>query len=117
MRGSDRLVVRTHQCDVTSARPVRGGELKPGAYLVLAVSDSGRPIDPQSLEHLFEPLYPIHDDIGVELAPIYGIVQGLGGGIDVQTGDRGTTFELFFPAVSAAQPHPAPAGSTLVEKS
>jgi len=105
MADNDRLQVRTRLCDLTERRMVQSGELKPGMYAALTISDSGRPLDAQIKEHLFEPLYLIHEDMGVELSPIYGIVQSLGGGIDVVTGeDIGTSFEILLPCEHSAQP-------------
>jgi len=104
MREKDRLRVRTRLRDFEGRRLIQSGELKPGTYAALTISDSGRPLDAQIREHLFEPLHLIHQDMGVELASIYGIVQSLGGGIDVVTGDGiGTSFEILLPCVKAAQ--------------
>jgi two-component system, cell cycle sensor histidine kinase and response regulator CckA len=104
MRAADRLQVRTGLCDLSEPRYVESGELSPGMYGALTISDSGRPLDAQCKEHLFEPLSLIHQDMGVELSAIYGIVQSLGGGIDVVSGDDiGTTFEILLPCVKAAR--------------
>ena len=104
MTDTDRLQVRTRQCDLTGPHPTQSGELKPGTYRSLTISDSGRPLNAQIREHLFEPLYLIHEDMGVELSPIFGIVQSLGGGIDFVTGDDiGTSFEILLPCVNSAQ--------------
>lgn len=103
MGGADRLQIRTGQCDLTEPLRVQSGELKPGSYGAITISDSGRPLSVEIKEHLFEPLSQIHQDIGVDLSPIYGIVQGLGGGIDLVMGeDIGTTFEILLPCLPAA---------------
>jgi signal transduction histidine kinase len=104
MRDTDRLRIRTRLCDFAGRHLVQSGELRPGTYGVLTISDSGRPLDAGIKEHLFEPLYLIHKDMGVELSPLYGIVQSLGGGIDLVTGDDiGTTFEILLPCESSTQ--------------
>jgi nitrogen-specific signal transduction histidine kinase len=101
MRKTDRLQVRTGACALTGPRLLRSGELKAGTYGALTISDSGRPLSAQLKDHLFEPLYRIHQDMGVDLSPIYGMVRSLGGGIDVVTGDEaGTTFEILLPCVA-----------------
>jgi signal transduction histidine kinase len=105
MRENDRLRIRTRLCDFPGRHLVQSGELEPGAYGALTISDSGRPLDARIKEHLFEPLYPIHDDMGAELSLIYGIVHSLGGGIDVVSGDEiGTAFEILLPCANSAQP-------------
>jgi nitrogen-specific signal transduction histidine kinase len=102
MAETDRLQIRTGQCDLTEPLRVQSGELKPGTYGAITISDSGRPLSAAIKEHLFEPLSQIHQDIGVDLSPIYGIVQGLGGGIDLVMGDDiGTTFEILLPCMPA----------------
>jgi len=104
MRDTDRLRIRTRLCDFAGRHLVESGELRPGSYGVLTISDSGRPLEAGIKEHLFEPLYLIHKDMGVELSPLYGIVQSLGGGIDLVTGDDiGTTFEILLPCGSSTQ--------------
>jgi two-component system cell cycle sensor histidine kinase/response regulator CckA len=101
MRETDRMQVRTGSRHLTDGRLVQSGELKAGIYGALTISDSGRPLDAQIKDHLFEPLYRIHEDMGVDLSPIYGMIRSLGGGIDVMTGDGiGTTFEILLPCVS-----------------
>jgi nitrogen-specific signal transduction histidine kinase len=100
MREADRLQVRTGFCALTGPRLVQSGELKAGTYGALTISDSGRPLSAQFKDHLFEPLYRIHQEMGVDLSPIYGMVRSLGGGIDVVTGEvAGTTFEILLPCV------------------
>ena len=69
MKDTDRLQVRTKQCDLTSPRLTHSEALKPGKYRSLTISDSGRPLNAQIREHLFEPLYLIHEDMGVEALP------------------------------------------------
>ncbi|MGA3202659.1 MAG: PAS domain S-box protein [Bryobacteraceae bacterium] len=94
MRETDRLQVKTRKCDLTAPRLVRSGELQPGTYGSLTIYDSGRPLDAEVREHLLEPLYLIEN---MDLSPIYGMVQRLGGGIDFTTGSSGTIFEILLP--------------------
>ncbi len=96
MRATDRLQIRTGLRDLTES-----GELKAGTYGALTISDSGRPLNANVKDHLFEPFYQLHEDTGVDLSPIYGMVRSLGGGIGVVTGENiGTTFEILLPCVN-----------------
>ena len=93
---------------------LQGEELaiKPGQYVVLAVSDTGEGIDAQTLEHIFEPFFatkaPGHGT-GLGLSTVFGVVHQCGGAIDVQSVvKRGTTFRVYFPlsTQSAADTEP-----------
>jgi hypothetical protein len=96
MPGGGRLVLRT-------ARRATGDE----DWSVIAVSDSGKAIDPENQEHLFEPFYStrvLGRGTGLGLATAYGIVDQSGGTIAVHSEpDRGTTFEVLLPAASAPE--------------
>jgi nitrogen-specific signal transduction histidine kinase len=101
MRKTDRLQIRTGAYALTESRLLLSGELPAGTYGALTISDSGSPLSAQLKDHLFEPLNRIHQEMGVDLSPIYGMVRSLGGGIAVVTGDgAGTTFEILLPCLN-----------------
>jgi PAS domain S-box-containing protein len=93
------------------------GPVKPnGSWVCLRVTDMGSGIPPEHLPHIFEPFFTTKDvgkGTGLGLATTYGIVQQHGGWIDVDSEvERGTTFRVFFPHVSAAAAEaPAPAAA------
>jgi PAS domain S-box-containing protein len=85
----------------------RGYEAAYGdAYVKLIVTDSGCGILPEHLENIYEPFFStkaMGEGTGLGLSLVYGIVKNHLGVIDVQsTVDQGTTFTLYFPAVSDA---------------
>jgi signal transduction histidine kinase/CheY-like chemotaxis protein len=78
-----------------------------GAYLQLTVQDTGCGIAPELMERIFDPYFTTQDfgiGSGMGLAVVHGIVQSLGGVIDVtsQLGE-GTTFDVFIPAAAMPQ--------------
>jgi signal transduction histidine kinase/CheY-like chemotaxis protein len=112
-----RLLVET--CRVELTEPREGYELiEPGEYARIRVRDSGAGIAPERLERIFEPFYTDKEmgrsGSGLGLAVVYGVVQDLGGRIDVQsTVGQGTQFDLYFPPVRGYQP-PKPEPKPLV---
>jgi PAS domain S-box-containing protein len=102
--GDGSIRVKSGRMLLDEPKPVYTGKLPAAEYCYLSVSDSGPALTSSALEHLFEPLFLDSDSIGVELAPIYGIVRSLGGWIDITPGvPTGNTFEVFLPYSGDAQ--------------
>jgi two-component system, cell cycle sensor histidine kinase and response regulator CckA len=77
-------------------------EMVPGDYITLTVADSGRPLEPEQRERIFEPFYTSkvlgRNDTGLGMAVVWGTVNDHKGYIDLHTTDEGNTFTLYFPA-------------------
>jgi CheY-like chemotaxis protein len=99
-------------------RSLSHGALAPGAYVRLAVRDTGSGIPPAVLERMFDPFFTtkgVGKGTGLGLSLVHGIVADLGGAIDVATqAGAGTTFAVWLPiGGDAARPAGADAAGEL----
>ncbi len=93
------LTIETGERQISGS--TRGRSVKPGRYLVLAVSDSGSGMDGEGLPNSFEPFLASHSPgsrSGLGLSIVYGIVKQNGGGVRVSSEpEQGTTVKVFIP--------------------
>lgn len=98
-----RLTIETH--NVTVGNPTRQNPsvVKPGAYVLLAVRDTGHGMDEETQSHLFEPFFTTKEKgkgTGLGLSTVYGIVKQNGGSIVVESKPgQGATFKIYFPLI------------------
>ncbi len=100
------LTVETGERQISSSTRVRS--VKPGRYLVLAVSDTGSGIEGESLSEVFEPFFASRgasSRSGLGLSIVYGIVKQNGGGVRVSSEpEQGTTVKVFLPRAEDDEP-------------
>jgi two-component system cell cycle sensor histidine kinase/response regulator CckA len=100
--GTLRLRAENLTLDPAAANAIANG--RPGAFVALAVEDTGSGIPPDVLKEMWQPFFTTKaadKGTGLGLSTVRGIVQNHNGFIDVQTAvGRGTCFRVYFPAVA-----------------
>jgi PAS domain S-box-containing protein len=88
----------------------------PGAFIRLEVTDTGAGIQPDDLQHIFDPFFSTKfTGRGLGLAAVQGIVRGHGGALRVESKPgQGATFTFLFPQGTESAPA-APAAQTAPE--
>jgi signal transduction histidine kinase len=100
MGEAGRIDVSADAQDLRAARVFSSGELEPGAYARIAVSDAGPGFGEDVAKRLFEPFFTTRPaGTGLGLATVRKIVRDHDGAVDVASAPgMGSRFEVWLPA-------------------
>ena len=102
-KGGELRIALSRTTGAEETRCTTCGEIIKGAWILLAVTDTGTGIAPDVLSRIFEPFFTTKAPLGhgLGLAQAYGIMKQHEGHVKVETqAGHGTTFTLYWPALS-----------------
>jgi hypothetical protein len=109
------LTIETGERQISG--PSRGRSVRPGQYIVLAVSDTGSGMEGDALSHAFDPFFTSAGPggrAGLGLSIVYSLVKQNGGVVRVSSEPGlGTTVKVFFPRVEREEPLPPEARASV----
>ena len=101
MRDGGTLTLETSNVSLDEADAAGDGETKPGAFVMIAVSDTGVGIPADIRDRVFEPFFTTKDvgrGTGLGLSMVYGFVRQTGGMVKLDSEEgRGTVVRLYLP--------------------
>jgi signal transduction histidine kinase/ActR/RegA family two-component response regulator len=114
-----RLTIATSNVVIDEGYANVHGEVTPGNYVLIAVSDSGHGISAENLDKVFEPFFTTKEvgkGTGLGLSMVYGFVKQSLGHITIYSEvGQGTTIRIYLPEATGAAHEIQPAIPSRIE--
>jgi PAS domain S-box-containing protein len=120
MPNGGKLTIETSNVQLLERDAAEQGEVMPGQYVVLAVTDSGMGMTPAIVSKAFEPFFTTKDvghGTGLGLSQVYGFVKQSGGHVKITSEPgQGTSVRIYLPRLYANESAAAPEPSQRIAK-
>ena len=117
MDGVGKLTIEVRNAHLDPEYAAENSEVRPGQYVMIAVTDTGAGISPEIVEQVFEPFFttkPEGKGSGLGLSMVYGFVKQSGGHVKIYSEvGQGTSIKIYLPRVHEDEDQVA--GPALVE--
>jgi two-component system, cell cycle sensor histidine kinase and response regulator CckA len=110
MRGAGTLTLETRNAVLDEDYAEQFEEVTPGDYVLLAITDTGTGMAPETMQRVFEPFFTTKETgqgSGLGLSMVYGFVKQSGGHISIYSRiEHGTCVKLYLPRAATSDEQP-----------
>ena len=120
MSNGGRLSIQTENVNLDDDYAAAQTEMEPGAYVLVAVTDTGGGMPQDVIEHAVDPFFTtkgVGEGSGLGLSMVYGLVKQSGGHVTIYSEEgEGTTVKLYLPRSHRAGKRPGHADQEDIPK-